>query len=268
MSDGFVFLTPILLLPVIWLLRFVGCNPILGLHDVEPYEPPDISSISPTSVIVCGPKFTLRVIGTHFTAQQEVQWDDAGRATTFVSETELQASIPANDITELKTVSVTVNDPSNNKVSNLQSLAVTLGAPDVQDFSSLPPGVNNFDPVVDGQVPDIHFDGWIWYQDTPNQGAIYFNDPTATTRSFTFMGVSRIVQTMLVRHYDPASLTDITITVTDDTGQAAPPLIIKGGQYKTLITGWVRCTKTVTVTLSPGTDNVGIVGLHTYLGAA
>jgi hypothetical protein len=268
MIDGFVLLTPILLLAVIGLLRFVGCNPVFGLEPTVAYEPPVISSISPTSVIVCGPAFELTVTGTDFQAGHEVQWSDASRATTFVSSTELRASIPANDITELKTVNVTVKDPTNAKISNPQALTVTFGTPDIQDFSSLPSGVINFDPVVDGQVPDIHFAGWIWYQDTPNQGAVYFDDPMATTRSFTFVSVSRIVQTMLLRHYDPTSPTDITITVTDETGQAAPPMVIKGGQYKTLITGWMRCSKTVTFTLSPGSFNVGIVVLNTYLGAA
>jgi hypothetical protein len=268
MIDAFVLVTPILLLAVIGLLRFVGCNPVFGLVPTDPIEPPALSSISPTSVIVCGPAFTLTVTGTHFQAWHEVQWNDASRATTFISETELNASIPASDITELKTVSVAVRNPISNEVSNQQTLTVTYGTPDLQDFSSLPAGVNNFDPVVDGQVPDIHFDQWIWYQDTPNQGAIYFNDPMATSRSFTFVSVSRIVQTMLVRHYNPTSPTDITITVTDETGQAAPPMVIKGGQYKTLITGWVRCSKTVTFTLSPGTYNVGIVVLNTNLGGA
>lgn len=272
MIDPFVLVAPVLLLAVIALLGFLGCNPVFGLEPTEPLQPPAITGISPNSATVCGPAFTLTVSGTNFDMASVVQWNGADRDTAFVSATELTAAIPAEDIADLapgqgqKTVNVTV-ESSYGDTSNSQTFTVNFGVPDVADFSSLPPAVNNFDLVMEGHVPNIHFEGWIWYQHTPNQAAVYFDDPLATTRTFTFLNVSRIVQSMLVRHYEPTSPTDITISVTDDKGQSAP-LSIKGGQYKTLVTGWVKCSQTVTITLAPATNNVGIVVLNTYLGVA
>src|SRR6476659_1969863 len=41
MIDSFVFLTPLLLLGVIALVGFVGCNQFFGIEETEPYPVPD-----------------------------------------------------------------------------------------------------------------------------------------------------------------------------------------------------------------------------------
>lgn len=71
-----------------------------------------ISSISPTSVGVGGPAFTLTVLGTRFTSTSTVEWNSTALATTLISSTELLAQVPAGDINATGTASVIVSDPN------------------------------------------------------------------------------------------------------------------------------------------------------------
>jgi 6-phosphogluconolactonase (cycloisomerase 2 family) len=58
-----------------------------------------------------GTAFTLRVIGASFTEDSQVRWNGANRPTTFVSDSELLATITAGDITGMGTARVTVFTP-------------------------------------------------------------------------------------------------------------------------------------------------------------
>jgi hypothetical protein len=270
MIDPFVLLTPVLLLAVIALLRFVGCDLVFKLEPLPEASAPEISSISPESRDACGPQFTLTVTGTNLVDNPDpakssvVQWNGANLQTTYLPGPVLQADITADKIETKGIAIVTVFNPPPGlgQSTNAKVFTINLGAPKTVNFNPLPPGVNNNDPV--NVFQNINFPGWIWFQDALNQGAIYFNDPMAITRTFTFVNGPRILQSMLVRHFDPAGAS-ITITVTNDKGESAPPLSIQGGQFQSLNTLWVKCSQTVTVTLDTTTDNIGIVEL-TYLG--
>jgi hypothetical protein len=186
-------------------------------------------------------------------------------------------AIPADDIAELapgqeqKTVNVTVKR-SSGTISEPWAFTISPGAPVVVDIAPmpLPRGIND-DPVIDGDVPNIHFEGWIWYQDAQNQTAIYFDSPNPTSdnfslRTFTFVNGPRILESMGLRYFDPGSpVPPIEITVTNEKDEPAS-LSIQVGQSDTLNTNWVKCSKTVTVKLDPATYNIGIVKL-TYLGS-
>jgi hypothetical protein len=79
---------------------------------------PVIVNLSPSSATVGGPAFTLTVTGSGFVAGSNVEWNSAPIATTYVSPTQLTASVsstvitsPANaDITVLNTGGLTSND--------------------------------------------------------------------------------------------------------------------------------------------------------------
>ena len=73
--------------------------------------PPVISALSPAGAPVGGPAFTLTVDGSGFTSGSIVRWNGANRATTFVSATQVRASIPASDLTAVGTAQITVFDP-------------------------------------------------------------------------------------------------------------------------------------------------------------
>jgi subtilisin family serine protease len=73
---------------------------------------PVVSTISPSRASAGGAPFTLTVSGSGFTAASEVRWDGAPRPTTFVSGTQVRASIGAADLATARTAQVTVFSPS------------------------------------------------------------------------------------------------------------------------------------------------------------
>src|SRR2546426_691862 len=86
---------------------------------------PTITSISPTSVTAGGSAFTLVVAGMNFVDSSEVQVNGARRTTSYVSPTQLTATVLANDIAESGTVQVTVvTPPPSGGTSNPASLTI------------------------------------------------------------------------------------------------------------------------------------------------
>jgi hypothetical protein len=58
------------------------------------------------------PEFTLTANGSSFISTSKVRWNGADRTTTFVSSTQLTATIPASDVAAGGTVNVTVFNPT------------------------------------------------------------------------------------------------------------------------------------------------------------
>jgi Tol biopolymer transport system component len=83
--------------------------------------------INPSSATAGGPGFTLTVSGTNFNALSVVRWNGADRTTTFVSSTQLTATIPSNDIAVGGTADVTVFNPSPG-VGTSSALTFTINA--------------------------------------------------------------------------------------------------------------------------------------------
>jgi pimeloyl-ACP methyl ester carboxylesterase len=88
---------------------------------------PTLTSLSPASATVGGAAFTLTVNGTDFVNGSVVRWGGADRTTSFVSSTQLTASIPASDISTGGTAQVTVFNPTPGGGS---SSGVTFNIPD------------------------------------------------------------------------------------------------------------------------------------------
>ncbi|MGE5596059.1 MAG: beta strand repeat-containing protein [Hyphomicrobiales bacterium] len=99
---------------------------------------PTLTSVAPTSAIAGDPGFTLTVNGTGFIATSKVRWDGADLATTYVSATQLTASVPATNIATAGSHSVTVNTP----------------APGGGTSGSLAFAVNNPVPAITAIAPD------------------------------------------------------------------------------------------------------------------
>jgi hypothetical protein len=76
-------------------------------------QAPTISFLNPGSAIVGDNSFTLTVQGKNFTNSSGVQFNGSARVTTFVSSTELKATITAADVATVGVATVTVLDPSN-----------------------------------------------------------------------------------------------------------------------------------------------------------
>lgn len=78
---------------------------------------PAIVGLAPSSVVAGASTFTLTVNGGAFTPTAIVQWNGADLATTYLSATQLTASVPAGDLTVAGTAEVTVMIPGGS-VSN------------------------------------------------------------------------------------------------------------------------------------------------------
>jgi hypothetical protein len=73
---------------------------------------PVLSTLAPSSALQGGPAFTLTVTGSGFVPASTVQWNGVNRTTTFVSATQLTASIPASDLVAVGTAQVAVFTPA------------------------------------------------------------------------------------------------------------------------------------------------------------
>jgi RHS repeat-associated protein len=89
-----------------------GCSGSNGGSNGGSNPAPRVNSVSPTSATAGGPAFTLTVNGTGFVSSTTVQWNGSNRTTTFVSSTQLTASIPASDIATVGSAQVTVSSPA------------------------------------------------------------------------------------------------------------------------------------------------------------
>jgi subtilisin family serine protease len=77
-----------------------------------PSPVPVLTSLSPTSTPTGTTSFTLTVNGSGFATTSVVRWNGADRSTTFVSSSQLRATIPASDRASAGTAEVTVFSPA------------------------------------------------------------------------------------------------------------------------------------------------------------
>jgi len=78
----------------------------------QPNPTPGITSLNPSFANIGGQSFTLTVTGTSFVNSSVVRWNDSDRPTTFVSATQLRATIPATDIAAAGTANIRVFTPA------------------------------------------------------------------------------------------------------------------------------------------------------------
>jgi len=86
---------------------------------------PVFQSISPTWTNAAGPSFTLIVKGDCFANGSIAQWNGTALTTTYVSETQLKASVPASLIASQGTAKVTVQNPTGG-VSAAKTFTIVL----------------------------------------------------------------------------------------------------------------------------------------------
>ncbi|MBS1854762.1 MAG: choice-of-anchor D domain-containing protein [Acidobacteria bacterium] len=89
-----------------------GISASLTFTAVVPTPVPVLTSISPASATAGDPPLTLTLNGSGFGPTSTVRWGAAGRATTYISDTELRAAISAADLAYGGTVFVTVSNPA------------------------------------------------------------------------------------------------------------------------------------------------------------
>jgi len=86
---------------------------------------PTTTSISPTSATYGDAQLTLTVNGTNFIVSSVVNFAGSARTTTYVSSTQLTATIPASDLLTVGTYNITVTNPApGGGTSNAQTFTV------------------------------------------------------------------------------------------------------------------------------------------------
>jgi len=106
---------------------------------IQPLPSLGLNSIYPSVTLSAGPTFVLTALGQGFLPSAVIQWNSAARPTTFVSQTQLQAQIPATDIAAVGTASITVlNSQGAGGTSAALTLTVKAPAPDAVAFQITP----------------------------------------------------------------------------------------------------------------------------------
>jgi IPT/TIG domain len=114
---------------------------------------PAVTAISPTSIVMGGPGFTLTVAGTNFVQGSVVEWNGSARPTTYVNNTKLTATIAASDITASGSVPVSVTTASpGGGTSSAVAMTVNYPLPAVASLSpsSVVMGGGSFTLTVNG----------------------------------------------------------------------------------------------------------------------
>jgi len=216
---------------------------------------PTTTSINPTSAAVGGAAFTLTVNGTNFVAGSIVRWNGANRTTTFVSATQVTASIPGTDIATAGTASVTVFNPApGGGTSNAQTFTISASASTTVTFDNpIPPGSSG--SFLNGLFQGLNFgtNQWRWENASGADSTrhIYFASGAGTSRTFTFSPGPQMLVSMRV-------FTGVagTLTLTDNLGQSRSQAITTGSM-QLVTTGWTQASTTVTVAFTAG-RNLGV----------
>ncbi len=136
-------------------LLFIIFLSVAGLGIAQTPNPvPFINQpLVPDAVAPGAAGFTLTVNGTGFVPGATVDWNGAALPTTFVSGSQLTASVPAANVATADTASVTVVNPAPGGKSNVVFFSVTLSAATVNFVNS--PG----SPISVGNYPNTVVEG-------------------------------------------------------------------------------------------------------------
>jgi hypothetical protein len=96
---------------------------------------PSLSSLSPSSTTAGGSSFTLTVNGSSFDSTSVVKWNGTSLTTTFVSSIQVNAMVPASDVANAGTASVTVYNSSTRQTSNALTFTINNPVPTLISMS-------------------------------------------------------------------------------------------------------------------------------------
>ena len=96
--------------------------------------PVSISSLSPSGTTPGGPAFTLTINGSGFTNTSLAEWNSSALSTSFVSSSQLNASVPASLIASAGTATVKVVN-TDGGISNSVTFSIGSGGPAITSIS-------------------------------------------------------------------------------------------------------------------------------------
>lgn len=138
----------------------IGVNNVVTTYDFElPFTVPTTISINPSAKLTTNSAFTLTVKGTNFFPSSVVRWNGFDRATTFVSSTQLSASIPSSDLAVANAVPITVVNPTpGGGASNTQTFMVVAPTSSPAYTTWTDKGVGYTAPMGDAYYPSVIYD--------------------------------------------------------------------------------------------------------------
>jgi hypothetical protein len=169
----------------IFLLLVVGCGGTIapgggsGNTSSNPQPAPNVSAIAPTSAVAGNAATQLVVYGSAFQNGAMVNWNGGPLTTTYVSPTQLSASVPSSNLTSAGSASITVTNPTTAETLSVRSNAASF------TIIAAPPTTTWIRPVA-GVVPqNIAWD--------PVHAQIYASIPaTAATSPNTIVAVDPV----------------------------------------------------------------------------
>jgi outer membrane protein assembly factor BamB len=106
---------------------------------VQPLPALAPNSVDPSIATAGGPAFVLTVLGQGFVPSAVVQWNGAALQTTYVSEVQLQAQVPASNIASVGTAAITVqNSTGAGGTAAPLTLKIAAAAPDAISLQITP----------------------------------------------------------------------------------------------------------------------------------
>jgi len=159
---------------------------------------PALTSVSPSSTTAPGSAFTLTATGSNFVSSSVVRWNGSNRTTTYVSPTQLSASIPASDVASAGTATVTVFNPTpGGGTSGGQTFTVNNPAPATTAISPtfVPPGNPAFTLTVTGS-------------NFVNGSTVQWNGASRTT---TYVSATQLTASIPASDVAAAGTADVTV---------------------------------------------------------
>ncbi len=176
-----------------------------SVFDINSANPaPGVSSLAPTGVTAGGGAFTLTVNGSGFVSTSAVNWNGTALSTTFVSQSQLKAAVPASDISSIGSASITVSNPAPGGGASSASVFDINSANPAPGISSLAPSIN---PVGSGAFTlTVNGNGFV------STSAVNWNGAVLPT---TYVSASQLSAS--VPGSDIASAGNASITVSNPT---------------------------------------------------
>lgn len=218
-------------------LTFAIANPV-----------PSVLSLSPSSATAGAPAFTLTVNGSGFVSTSVVRWNGSARTTTFVSGTQLRASILASDVAAGGTaqVSVLTAGPGGGTSG---TLTFTIAAPSLMvnattvvggtavtvTLANGPGGAQDWMAFADVSAPNTSYVSWTyvgagvstrtWMVTTPTTGGpyefrLFLND--GYTRAATSPGITIVPPAPVITSLNPSAAM---------AGTSSLSLIVNGSNF-------------------------------------
>jgi hypothetical protein len=140
-------------------------------------------SLLPSSASAGGSGFSLQVNGSNFLPCSVVRWNGSDRTTTFLSDSQLTASISASDIDSAGTAEVTVFNPApGGGISNAIAFSIILAPPKLASPPDSSTGISTT-PILIWNASPSATAYRLQVANDSSFSTIFFEDSTITTTS-------------------------------------------------------------------------------------